>query len=129
MTHPHFSAVTSPLRSLEAMFVADIVYLADHPNIPRMLLGVLGRTNSSALRLMIEAVIQRYERRLSSIIEETQQCGEIRTTIDKRIATRLFTAAIQHMVSRALIVGDVDSIRKAAPDAFKSYRACMEASR
>ncbi|MBG0799931.1 TetR/AcrR family transcriptional regulator C-terminal domain-containing protein [Methylocystis sp. FS] len=128
MTHPHFSAVTSPLRSLEAMFVADIAYLADHPNIQRMLLGALGRTNSSALRLMIEAVIQRYEQRLSSIIEEAQQCGEIRTTIDKRIAARLFIAAIQHLVFRALIVGDVDSIREAAPDAFKSYRACMEAN-
>ena len=78
---------------------------------------------------MIGAVIQRYEQRLSSIIEEAQQCGEIRTTIDKRIAARLFIAAIQHLVFRALIVGDVDSIRKAAPDAFKSYRACMEASR
>lgn len=77
MTYPHFSAVTSPLRSLEAMFVADIAYLADHPNIQRMLLGALGRTNSSALRLMIEAVIQRYEQRLSSIIEEAQQCGEM----------------------------------------------------
>lgn len=110
------------------MFVADIAYLADHPNIPRMLLGALGRTNSAALRLMIEAVIQRYEQRLSSIIEEAQQCGEIRTAIDKKIAARLFIAAIQHLVFRALIVGDVDSIREAAPDAFKSYRACMEAN-
>lgn len=128
MTHPHFSAVTSPLRSLETMFVAEIAYLADHPNIQRMLLGALGRTNNSTLRLMIEAVIQRYEQRLSSIIEEAQQCGEIRATIDKRIAARLFIAAIQHLVFRALIVGDVDSIREAAPDAFKSYRACMEAN-
>jgi hypothetical protein len=110
------------------MFVADIAYLADHPNIPRMLLGALGRTNSAALRLMIEAVIQRYEQRLSSIIEEAQQCGEIRTVIDKKIAARLFIAAIQHLVFRALIVGDVDSIREAAPDAFKSYRAGMEAN-
>ena len=129
MTHPHFSAVTSPLRSLEAMFFADVTYVADHPNIPRTLLGTLGRPNSSALRLMIEALIQRYEQRLSSIIDEAQHCGEIRTTIDKRIAARLFIAAIQHLVFRALIVGDVDSIRKAAPDAFKSYRACMEANR
>jgi len=111
------------------MFVADIAYLADHPNIPRMLLGALGRTNSSAFRLMIEAVIQRSEQRLYSIIEEAQQCGEIQTTVDTRIAARLFTAAIQHLVFRALIVGDVDSIREAAPDAFKSHRACMEASR
>lgn len=109
--------------------MADIAYLTDHPNLPRMLLGALGRTNSSALRLMIEAVIQRCEQRLSSIIEEAQQCGEIQTTIDKRIAARLFITAIQHLMFRALIVGDVDSIREAAPDAFKSHRACMEASR
>ncbi|WP_186400415.1 TetR/AcrR family transcriptional regulator C-terminal domain-containing protein [Stappia sp. P2PMeth1] len=128
MTHPHFSAATSPLRSLEAMFRADIAYLADHPNIPRMLLGALGRTSSSALRVMIEAVIQRYERHLSSIIEEARQCGEIRTTIEKRTAARLFIAAVQHLVFRALIAGNLDSIRKATLDAFESYHACMEAN-
>ncbi len=128
MNYPHSPAITSPIRSLEAMFMADVAYVADHLNIPRMLLGAFGRANSSALRLMIEALIQRYEQRLSRAIEEAQQCGAIRTTIDKRIAARLFIAAIQHLVFRALIVGDVDSIRERAPDAFKSYRACMEAN-
>ncbi|CAM5281856.1 Synthetically lethal with a defective Min system protein A OS=Afipia felis OX=1035 GN=slmA PE=4 SV=1 [Afipia felis] len=128
MSYPHSSAITSPIRSLEAMIMADVAYVADHPNILRMLLGVLGKANSSALRLMIEALIQRYKQRPSRVIEEAQQCGEIRTTVDKGIAARLGIAVIQYLVFRALIVGDVDSIREAAPDVFKSYRACMEAN-
>ena len=128
MSYPRYSATTSRIRSLEAMIMADVAYVADHPNIPRMLLGALGRANSSALGLMIEALIQRYKQRPSRVIEEAQQCCEIRSTIDKRIAARLCIAAIQYLVFRALIVGDVDSIREAAPDAFKSYRACMEAN-
>lgn len=111
MNYPHSSTITSPIRPLEATIMSDVAY---------------GRANSSALRLMIGALIQRYEQRLSGMIEEARQCGEIRSTIDEKIATRLFIAAIQHLVFRALIVGAVDSIRVAAPGAFKSYRACME---
>lgn len=129
MTRPSPPAIASPMRSLEAMFMADVAYIAEHPNIPGKLLGAVSGTKSSALRLMIATLIQRYEGRLSGVIEEGQRYGEIRTTIDKEIAARLFIAAIQHLVLRALIVGDVASIREAAPDAFKSYRTCVEANR
>jgi hypothetical protein len=87
------------------MFMADVAYVADHPNIPRMLLGALGRGNNSALRLMIEALLRWYERRFSRVMEEAHQCGGTRSTIDKRIAARLFITTIQHLVFRALIVG------------------------
>lgn len=126
MTPLHCSAITPPIRSLGATFMADDAYVADHPNIPRMLPGVLGRTSSSVLKLMMESFIQRYAQCLSSVFEEAQQCGEIRNTINKRMAADQFIAAIQHVVFRALIVGGCRQHSRRGSDAFESYRACME---
>jgi predicted component of type VI protein secretion system len=117
------------MQALEAMFMADVNFVADHPNIPRMLLGSLGRSKNSALSTMIEALIQRYEQRLSSVVEEAQQSDELRATIDKESAARLYVAAIQHFVFRTLVRDELREIREAAPAAFASYRACVEATR
>lgn len=126
----HSSTVReSPMQSLEAIFMADVNFVADHPDIPLLLLSALGRTAKSPLKLMMATLIQRYERRLSCVIEEARQCGEIRDALDTETATRLFIAAIQHLVFRALVVDEISGIREAAPGAFKSYRACVEAVR
>ncbi len=112
----------SPMQSLEAMFAADVNFVANHPNIPQLLLSAVGRTTKSPLKLMI----RRYEQRLSSVIAEAQQHGEIRATLDEETAARLFIATIQNLVFRALIRDEFDKIREAAPAAFASYRACVE---
>ena len=48
-----FSGQRSSLRSLEAMFMADVAYIADHPNMPLILLSALTNTRGPALSLMI----------------------------------------------------------------------------
>ena len=126
MTH-HSTPNPSPMQSLEAMFMADVAYVAGHPNIPRILFGTLAAKEKSSLKLMVEAFVGRYERRISRLIEEAQQCGEVRTTVDKEGAARLFIAAIQHLVFRALVADEISKIREAAPAAFTSYRRCLEA--
>lgn len=124
-----FSGQRSSLRSLEAMFMADVAYIADHPNISLTLLGALTNTRGPALRLMIGAFVRRYEQRLSHMIEEGQQRGELRSEIDKDDAARLFVAAIQSLVFTALVRDELDGVREAAPSVFASYRACVEAVR
>ena len=119
----------SPMQSLEAMFAADVNFVANHPNIPRLLLSAVGRTTKSPLKLMMATFVRRYEQRLSSVIAEAQQCGEIRATLDRETAAHLFIATIQHLVFRALIRDELDKIREAAPAAFASYRACVETAR
>ncbi|MBN9548365.1 MAG: hypothetical protein J0H31_05640 [Alphaproteobacteria bacterium] len=119
----------SPMPSLEAMFMADVNFVADHPDVPQLLLGAPGRTAKSPLKLMMATFIRRYEQRLSCVIAEARQCGEIRDTLGTETAARLFIAAIQHLVFRALDADEISGIREAAPGAFKSYRACVEAVR
>ncbi|MGB3539771.1 MAG: TetR/AcrR family transcriptional regulator C-terminal domain-containing protein [Mesorhizobium sp.] len=109
--------------------MADVAYIADHPNMPPILLSALTNTRSPALRLMISAFIRRYEQRLSHMIEEGQQRGELRPEIDKDGAARLFVAAIQSLVFTALVRDELDGVREAAPAVFASYRAYVEAVR
>ncbi|MCO5164028.1 MAG: TetR/AcrR family transcriptional regulator C-terminal domain-containing protein [Mesorhizobium sp.] len=109
--------------------MADIAFVAEHQNIPRMLLSSLGRSKQSVLRLMIATFIKRYEQRISCVIAEAQKCGEIRATLDRESAARLFIATIQNLVFHALVADEIDQLREAAPAAFASYRACVEATR
>ncbi|WP_416797536.1 TetR family transcriptional regulator C-terminal domain-containing protein [Ciceribacter azotifigens] len=109
--------------------MADIAYVAGHPHIPRTLLGTLATKERSPLKLMVEVFVRRYEGRISGLIEEAQRYGEVRNTVDKESAARLFIATIQHLVFRALVADEIANIREAAPAAFTSYRRCVEAAR
>ena len=109
--------------------MADIAYVARHPHIPRILLGTLATKERSPLKLMVEVFVRRYEGRISGLIEEAQRYGEVRNTVDKESAARLFIATIQHLVFRALVADEIANIREAAPAAFTSYRRCVEAAR
>jgi hypothetical protein len=116
------------MQSLETMFMADVAYVADHPSVLHLLSSVLGRANHSSLRLMIKALIQRYERRLSGVIEEARQCGEICPTLDREMVATPFCAIIQHLIFQALISGEIASLRDGAHGGFISYRVCVEAT-
>lgn len=129
MTHLQSSINANPMQSLEAIFMADLTFVANSPKNPRKMVSTISHTKGSVLKAMIEAFIRRYERRLADVIEEAQQCGEVPAALSKEAAARLFIAAIQHLVFRALIAGEIDKIREAAPAAFTSYRRCVEAVR
>jgi hypothetical protein len=94
------------------MFMIDVAYIADHPNMPLILLSALTNTRGPGLRLMIGAFIRRYEQRLAHVIEEGQRRGELRSEIDKDGADRLFVAAIQSLVFTAMVRDELDRVRE-----------------
>lgn len=112
----------SPLAALEAMFMAHIAFVTEHPGVPRMLFGELQRAEDTAAKRMVQTMIRRYGERLSLLIEEGKTAGELDPQLDPAAAATLFIGSIQGLVMQALLAGDTGRMRKDAAGTFAIYR-------
>ncbi len=115
-------ALASPLGALEAMFMAHVDFVVEHPGVPRMLFGELQRADETAPKRMVQTLIRRYGERLQKLIEEGIICGELDAGLDREAAATLFIGTIQGLVMQSLLAGDVNRIREDAPRVFAIYR-------
>src|SRR3990167_5264529 len=88
-------AATSPLAALEAVFMAHIDFVAEHPGVPRMLFGELQRAVDTPAKRMARTLIDRYGKRLSALIEKGKAQCELAMEINTAAAVTLFIGAIQ----------------------------------
>lgn len=112
----------SPLAALEAMFMAHIEFVAQHPGVPRILFGELQRAEDTASKRMVQKLIHRYGERLHGLIEEGKKCREVSADLDTEAAVILFIGTIQGLVMQSLLAGDVNRIRREAPRVFAIYQ-------
>lgn len=115
-------SAASPLAALEAMFMAHIDFVAEHPGVPRMLFGELQRAGDTPAKRMVQTLISRYGERLRSLIEQGKLRGELAPEVDTTAAATLFIGTIQGLVMQSLLAGGVERIRVDAPGAFAIYR-------
>jgi AcrR family transcriptional regulator len=116
------SGTTSPLAALEAMYLAHIGFVIEHPGVPRMVLGELQRAEETAAKRMVQTLMRRYGERLRTLIEEGKASGELDPKVDAAAAATLFIGSIQGLVIQALLLGNSKQMRKNAPAAFAIYR-------
>ncbi|WP_136418982.1 TetR/AcrR family transcriptional regulator [Herbaspirillum sp. ST 5-3] len=114
--------IDSPLVAMEAMFMAHIDFVVDHPGAPRMIFGELQRADSTPAKHMVQTLIQRYGERLNRLIEKGKACGELSASLDSDAAAILFIGTIQGLVMQSLLAGDVQRMRRDAPRVFAIYR-------
>ncbi len=113
---------SSSLAALEAVFMAHVDFVAEHPGVPRMLFGELQRANDTLPRKMVQTLIARYGERLRRLIEAGKQSGELEPGLDVEAAVLLFIGTIQGLVIQAMVAGDVARIRRDARVVFSIYR-------
>src|SRR5690606_23319973 len=111
-------AAASPLASLEAMFMAHIGFVADHPGVPRMIFGELQRPGDTLPKRMVETMIATYGKRLRRWLEAGQASGEIRADLDLDAAAALFIGSVQGLVLQSLMSGDPRRLSAGASDVF-----------
>lgn len=114
--------VSSPLAALEAMFMAHVTFVSEHPGIPRLLFGELQRAEVSPAKRMAQTLIHRYGERLHRLIEEGKTQGELDAALDVEAAAALFIGTIQGLVMQSLLAGDLKRMRDDAPGIFAIYR-------
>lgn len=121
--------VESPLAALEAIFMAHIGFVSDHPGVPRMLFGELQRTGETMPKRMVKTLVEHYGERLRRLLEAGKAQGELDPELDVGAAVILFIGSIQGLVMQSLLAGDVARIRDDAPGAFAIYRRGIGSAR
>ena len=116
------SSVASPLAALEAMYLAHIGFVVEHPGVPRMIFGELQRAEDSAAKRMVQTLIRRYRARLLALIENGKAVGELDAQLDAAAAATLFIGSVQGLVMQALLLGTSKQMRKNAAASFAIYR-------
>lgn len=114
-------AAPSPLAALEAMFMAHVKFIAEHPGVPRMLFGELQRPEETGAKRMVQTLIRRYGERLNRLFEQGKACGELDAGLDAEASATLFIGTIQGLVMQSLFAGDLGRIRHEAPRVFSIY--------
>lgn len=113
---------TSSLATLQAMFMAHIDFVTEHPGVPRMLFGELQRQGETLPKKMVQTLIRQYRARLQQVMEQGKANGELDALLDVDAATVLFIGSIQGLVMQSLIAGDVARLRADAPGVWAIYR-------
>lgn len=117
----------SPLAALEAMFMAHVDFVIEHPGVPRMLFGELQKPHASPAKMMAQALIKRYRERLVTRLSAGRDGGQCSADLDVEAAAVLFVGSVQGLVMQSLLAGEIGQMRTVAPTVFQLYRRAVEA--
>lgn len=112
----------SPIAALEAVFMAHMDFVSEHPGVPRMLFGQLQRSGKALSKQMVKTLLHRYGERLRALFDAGKAQGELDVELDVDSAIVLFIGTIQGLVMQALLSGGTRRMRKEAAGAFAIYR-------
>lgn len=116
------AACDSSLAALEAMFMAHVNFVTEHPGVPRMLFGELQRPGMTLPKKIIQKLLGHYSQRLQQRLQAGIDQGELDVGLDIAAASVAFIGALQGLVMQALIAADPARIQSAAPGVFALYR-------
>ncbi|MGC3872521.1 TetR/AcrR family transcriptional regulator [Halomonas sp. GXIMD04776] len=117
----------TPLAILEAMFMAHIGFITEHPGVPRLMLGQLQHAEPTSATRLVRSMLARYRERLAAILSKGKASGELRADLDVEAAATQFIGTVQGLVVQSLIDGDVTRIAEQAPGAFLLYQRGIQA--
>ena len=112
----------SPLAALQAMFMAHVAFVAEHPGVPRIIFSELQRAGETLPKQMVQTLITSYGARLHRLIAQGQAQGEVHAGLDVPAAATLFIGTVQGLVMQSLITGDMQRMRSDAPRVFAIYQ-------
>lgn len=118
----------SPLAALEAMFMAHIAFVIEYPGIPRMLFGELQKTESTPAKIAVASLLEQYGKLLAGTLAQGKACGEVESAIPTDVAVSLFVGAVQGLVIKALLFGDMECMTRGAAQTFALFRRAIRRS-
>lgn len=114
--------IESPLEAMQAMFLAHISFVYEHPGAPRMLFGELQGARPTPAKSLAHGLLKQYAERLNTLLETAKLRGELPANLDNHAAAILFIGTIQGLIMQSLISGDMEQMRRDAPGVFAIYR-------
>lgn len=93
------AAAHDPMDALQRIFFAHVDFAERHPAASRLL-----TTTNAAVRRVLREMLDGYEARIAALVEEAQYQGLARADLDPGAAAAAFTATIQGLVVRVLVL-------------------------
>lgn len=115
------------LAALEAIFLAHVDFVVEHPGVPRMLFGELQRSEMTAPKRVVQTLLGHYGARLQQWLAQGQAQGQVAGTLDCATAVTLFIGSLQGLVMQSMLAGDVLHMRRQAALVFALYRRAVMA--
>ena len=118
------AAVTadSPLAALQAVFLAHVDFVAQHPGVPRIIFSELQRAGATEPKRLVQALVGSYGTRVRQLLAQGQAQGELHAALDLQAAATRFSGTVQGLVRQALITGDLQRMCADAPRVFAIYQ-------
>lgn len=111
----------SPLKAMEAVFLAHVGFVAEHPGAPRMLLAELQKAGDTVPKRMVTTLIGSYRERLLWLLDRGKETGEVDPGLDIDAAATLYIGMIQGLVMQSLASGEPARLLREAPPVFDIY--------
>lgn len=118
--------LTQADQALEAMYLAHIQFIVEHPGVPRLMLGELQKSGDSLPKRLARTLSQAYRVRLSEKLKLGVEQGVFRADLDIEASTTLLFGMIQGLVVQGLLQADVKGMMDEAPRLFLLFRRAIE---
>ncbi len=112
----------SPMAALEAVFMAHIGFIAEHPGAPRMLLAELQKSGDTMQKRMVVTLIANYRGRITEILDRGKTCGEVVPDLDVDAASTLYVGMIQGLVMHSMARSEPVDLLKSASKTFAVFK-------
>lgn len=117
--------LTQADQALEAMFMAHIHFIVEHPGVPRLMLGELQKSGDSLPKRLARTLSQAYRKRLSDKLKLGVEQGIFRSDLDIEASTTLLFGMVQGLVVQGLLSANVTGIKDEAPRLFLLFRRAI----
>ena len=121
-------AAASPRAALQAVFMAHVGFVAEHPGVPRIIFSELQRAGDTAPKRAVQQLVGSYGARLHRLLAQGQAQGELRADLDVQAAATFFIGTVQGLVMQSLISGDMARMCGDAPRVFAIYQRGIDAT-
>lgn len=113
-----FRQGTTPLDTLERVFLAHVGFVARHPGVPRILFHELQRPADSAFRQQVRGMVGGYRQRLCQLFAAAKQAGELPESLNEETAATLLIGTIQGLVVQSSLFRGETALVAAAKRLF-----------
>lgn len=113
------AAHAQPLPALQAVFMAHVDFVVEHPGVPRLIFQELQQPQDTALKARVRRLMHEYRLLLTRLLQQAQDLQVLQPGTNLQAAAVLFMGSVQGLVMQSLLSGQVDAMRAQAPAVFQ----------
>ena len=121
-------SASAPSGALQAVFMAHVGFVAEHPGVPRIIFSELQRAGETPPKRAVQQLVGSYSARLHRLLAQGQAQGELRADLDVQAAATFFSGTVQGLVMQSLISGDMARMCGDASRVFAIYQRGIDAT-